>query len=383
MVARRESRPFRIPTDEDGLDEVLDELPRGFDSDWTTGLGLLYDYRFIADAIAAISGMSALLIHSGNERQAIAPIYSLGEKRLEDIRKRINRITSGHRRQSLKDKNLLTYQVLLHEALPRDYPPRSKRIDSDIFHEAIDVGSARTIVSKRDHSAVLKILHDNAHEIAKSRPGELMSLKSDIELITLGELIQRFKDLMDKARSERDWQLFFQLNPFVLSLAFSVPTMLIQNTPYVGGKRFDGRGGKFSDFLAATKSTGNLLIIEIKKPSTEVLSRSTYRDDLRSLSSDLSGSIVQALDQRLKLQKNIANLKEESDRNDIFTYSVKIVIIAGITPSNGQDKKSWELARNSFSEVVLITFDELLGRLEEIYRVLSPCVLAESDDIPF
>jgi len=327
--------------------------------------------------------MSALLIHGGNEAEAKAPMYSLGEKRLEDIRKRINKITSGHRRQGLKEKGLLAYQTLLHEAAPSTYPPQAKKIDSDALHEAVSVGSARTLISKRDQSAVLKILHDNAHEIAKNQPRELMSLKADIELVTLGELIQRFKSLMDKRKSERDWQLFFQLNPFVLSLAFSVPTMLVQSTPYVGGKRFDGRGGKFSDFLAATKSTGNLLIVEIKKPTTEILSHLTYRDDLRPLSADLNGSLVQALDQRFKLQKNIASLKDDSNRHDINAYAVKIVVIAGTTPCDIQDKKSWELARNSFSEVVLITFDELLGRLEEIHRVLSPGEPPKLDDVPF
>ena len=382
-MARRNDRAYRLPTNEDELDEILDELPRGFDPDWSTGLGLFYEYRFIADAIASIPDMSALLIHGGNEAKAKAPMYSLGEKRLEDIRKRINKITSGHRGQSLKDKNLLAYQTLLHEAAPNTYPPRSQKIESDLLHEAVNVRSARTLISKRDQSAVLKILHDNAHEIAKSQPRELMSLKADIELVTLGELIQRFKSLIDKRKSERDWQSFFQLNPFVLSLAFSVPTMLVQNIPYVGGKRFDGRGGKFSDFLAATKSTGNLLIVEIKKPSTEILSRTTYRDDLRSLSTDLNGSIVQALDQRFKLQKNIAGLKEDSNRNDVYTYAVKIVVIVGTTPSDIQDKKSWELARNSLSEVVLITFDELLGRLEEIYRVLSPAEALELDGVLF
>lgn len=383
MVARRNDRAYRIPTNKEELDEILDGLPKAFDTDWSTGLGLLYEYRFIADAIRSIPNVFALLIHGGNEAEAKAPMYSLGEKRLEDIRKGINKITSGHRRQSVKDKSLLTYQALLHEAIPSSYPPRTKKIESDSLYEAINAGSARTLISKRDQSAVLKILHDNAREIAKDQPRELMSLKADIELVTLAELIQRFKYLMDRRKSERDWQSFFQLNPFVLSLAFSVPTLLVQSTPYVGGKRFDGRGGKFSDFLAATRSTGNLLIVEIKKPATEILSGTTYRDDLRSLSADLNGSIVQALDQRFKLQKNIASLKDDSNRNDINTYAVKVVVIAGTTPINFQDKKSWELARNSLSGVVLITFDELLGRLEEIHRVLSPAEAVKSDDVPF
>jgi len=51
-----------------------------------------------------------------------------------------------------------------------------------------------------------------------------------------------------KSLNETKWQAFFEANTFLPSLAFSIPTVFVQERLYVHGKRVDGRGGKFSDF---------------------------------------------------------------------------------------------------------------------------------------
>ncbi|MEA3808766.1 DUF4263 domain-containing protein [Enterobacter hormaechei] len=79
--------------------------------------------------------------------------------------------------------------------------------------------------------------------------------------------------MLGKGLTESKWQSFFLENPFILSLAFAVPAMLVQGQAYAGGKRLNGSGGKFSDFLYASASTGNLGLIEIKKPQTELLGK--------------------------------------------------------------------------------------------------------------
>jgi hypothetical protein len=220
MIARRNERTYRIPSNVEELDEILDGLPKGFDTDWSTGLGLLHEYRFIISAIASIPDMTALMIHGGSKIEVLTPMYALGEKRLENILKQINKITGRHRRQSVRDKNFFAYRNLLHDADPINYPPQSARIESGVLNEATSLHNGRTLVSKLDHPAILKMLKDNAQEIAKSQPRELMRLKSEIEYVTLGELIQRFRSLMDKTKSERDWQLFFKVIHLCLAWRF-------------------------------------------------------------------------------------------------------------------------------------------------------------------
>jgi len=69
------------------------------------------------------------------------------------------------------------------------------------------------------------------------------------------------------------------------------------------------------------------------------------------------------------------------NRNDIHSYAVRCIVIVGMTPSEHSQKKSFELVRNALSDVVVVTFDELLQRLIEIGKALQP---PESDQcVPF
>jgi hypothetical protein len=152
-----------------------------------------------------------------------------------------------------------------------------------------------------------------------------------------------------------------------------------------GGKRLSGRGGKVTDFLCASASTGNLAIVEIKKPTTDLLGGSPYRgDDVFAASTELSGTVAQVLDQRMTLQRELPNLKEQSERYDIHDYGTRCIIVAGVTPSDRARRKSLELLRNALVGVTLLTFDELLARLEEIHAALSPAAeLPTNGEVPF
>lgn len=127
-----------------------------------------------------------------------------------------------------------------------------------------DGGRQHVTLSKRDRRAAVRMVQDNIEALAESEPRSLLALKNDIELITLNQLIERYQEMLGKGLTESKWQSFFLENPFILSLAFAVPAMLVQGQAYAGGKRLNGSGGKFSDFLYASASTGNLGLIEIK-----------------------------------------------------------------------------------------------------------------------
>ncbi|RTL67356.1 MAG: DUF4263 domain-containing protein, partial [Hyphomicrobiales bacterium] len=223
--------------------------------------------------------------------------------------------------------------------------------------------------------------------LAQTETDALLSLKSEIEQVTLQQLIDRFRDMLGKELVEGRWQSFLMQNPFILSLAFAVPAMIVQGQAYAGGKRLSGRGGKVADFLCASASTGNLAIVEIKKPATDLLGTSAYRgDDVFAASVELSGTIVQVLDQRLKLQRELPLLKEESEQPDIHDFGIRCIVVAGRTPVDRARRKSLELLRNAMLGVILLTFDELLGRLEEIHAALGPLAsepVGSAHDISF
>lgn len=379
VITRQVRHPYELPTTTEDVEELLEELPSGFIKDFRFGLGLLWEYRYICETLADL-GIKIFFLHHGNEAKIDLPFFILGEKRFHRLRRELNSITARHQRDARNDKLFSAYQLLLHDADKGKFPVKTRKLRSDELSDMTHGGRDRTILSKRDQRAAVRLVQDNIDALAGAEPTMLLALKSDIELVTLKQLIERYQEMLQKGLSEMVWQNFFQQNPFILSLAFAVPYMLVQGQPYVGGKRLDGRGGKYTDFLWASVSTGNLALIEIKKPRTDLLSQNPYRgDDVYGPSSELGGSITQVLDQRSKLQRELPIIKENANLTDVHAFASRCIVIAGTTPQDHNKKKSLELIRNALSDVTIVTFDELAARLEQILKALMPGAVERTD----
>ena len=372
-VSRRVEGPYELPQTVEDVEALLAGLPDGFAKDFRFGLGLLWEYRAIPEAFSGQGKIKLMIVHGGEEATLDPPFFILGVRRFHEIRKEINRISARYQRDAKRDKSHYSYHMLLHAADPKSYPRLKKTLRADALADATSGGRDRVELSKRDRRVAVGLVRSNLEALAHSDSDALLSLKGDIEQVTLQQLIDRFREMLTKDLPERRWQAFLTQNPFILSLAFAVPAMVVQGHAYAGGKRLSGRGGKITDFLCASASTGNLAIVEIKKPTTDLLGGAPYRgNDVFAASAELSGAIAQILDQRVMLQRELPNLKERSERYDIHDYGTRCIIVAGQTPSDRARRESLELLRNVLAGVILLTFDGLLARLEEIYAALSP-----------
>ena len=366
-VSRRVEGPYELPQTVEDVEALLAGLPDGFAKDFRFGLGLLWEYRAIPEAFSGQGKIKLMIVHGGEEATLDPPFFILGVRRFHEIRKEINRISARYQRDAKRDKSHYSYHMLLHAADPKSYPRLKKTLRADALADATSGGRDRVELSKRDRRVAVGLVRSNLEALAHSDSDALLSLKGDIEQVTLQQLIDRFREMLTKDLPERRWQAFLTQNPFILSLAFAVPAMVVQGHAYAGGKRLSGRGGKITDFLCASASTGNLAIVEIKKPTTDLLGGAPYRgNDVFAASAELSGAIAQILDQRVMLQRELPNLKERSERYDIHDYGTRCIIVAGPTPSDRARRKSLELLRIVLAGVILLTFDELLARLEEI-----------------
>src|SRR5690606_6117347 len=100
---------------------------------------------------------------------------------------------------------------------------------------------------------------------------------------------------------------------------------------------------------------------EIKTHLTPIVSNSEYRNDLYPISNQLTGAIVQVLDQKNNLLKNYHSIvgTEAESLNSVC------VVVAGDTSKfgkKGQDA-SFELFRWSNKDVLIIPFNELLDKI--------------------
>ena len=350
----------------------LESLPSAFTKDYDYGLGLAKPYRFIIYAIEELSECTEVCIsEAGNtEISRDQSIFHVSYEDFETLRKSLNNTTnmSQHAARSVKSTDTYNY---LADKLGK--PIKHIRVGRHHYRKLFTriLQSNGEVLSEDEQEEVLSAVTNNVKAISETKTEQLAQLQRDIELVSLEGLIAHFEKLLTAGHSEETWQEFFLANPFALSLAFGYPVIKVHDRASVGGRRLSGQGDKYTDFLVKNSMTNNTAIVEIKKPDTPLLKQSKYRNEVFPPSTDLTGAITQALDQKHYFEKEIAQIKENSNIYDIRTYSVQCCLVVGTIPEDEAKQKSFELFRGNSKDVEIITYDELLTKLENLLVFLS------------
>lgn len=203
-------------------------------------------------------------------------------------------------------------------------------------------------------------------------PASLRTLNIAVNLQSLKAAIALWQANQTNA-DEEFWQRSLTDNSFVLEHVFSWPTTIVRGKAYVGGKSVMNTGGNVIDFLMNNRVTRNAALIEIKTPTTPLLATREYRSGVYPPSSDLAGTIMQLLNYKHSLQQEYHSLTHgQANPFDSFDPRCATVVgNAGRELLNEDKRKSFELFRNQFSGVTIITYDELFSRAEQLIRVLE------------
>ncbi|NWA44110.1 DUF4263 domain-containing protein [Pseudomonas reactans] len=372
IITRPVYQPYSHPTDQYEVDELLSGIPAGLSKDWRYGLGFHYEYRYLVHALSQLEGVDTLILHGGtgsNAAKVKGNEFYLGVDLLDRLKKSLDRLTQRHQRETAADKKLVCYTSLLHQAAPELYPAKARKLPPDLLASLVSLGAATPTLSSKDQHQAVKLAQQSVPTLAKSAPNTLYNLKAEIELVTLGQLIDVYKKMMESNVAEPKWQSFLSGNPFILDMAFGYPVKKIADQPYVGGKSFSGRGGQYSDFLMAAKATGNLALIEIKHPQHDLLGRKYRATYVPSF--ELGGSVAQIISQRGNVQREIFGLARGLEER-VHAHAVAAIVIIGRTPKEEDKQEAFEQYRNGLKDVLVVTFDELQIRLESIYQALTP-----------
>ena len=377
------------PITEDDVVALLERLPSGFVSEYDYGLGLTQRYRFIVNTVEELSDCTEIVISpfSRTEIDVENKIFHISLEDFYTIRKSIDR-TMDHSQSAARSVNYATTRNVLAERL--GHPLVSVRTGRSPLRKMITEAAARegNSLSPSEQDEVLGVLRENTKSIAMTKPDKLITLKNDIELVTLEKLIQDFEQMINAGVPEKTWQNFLEANSFILSLAFGYPVLKVQGQASVGGHKLSGVGETIADFLVKNSLTNNSAIVEIKTPSTALLKRTAYRGETYPPSGHLVGAVNQVLNQKHNFEGDIARIKNNSRMNHLESYSVKCCLIIGTMPTDEERKKSFELFRGNSKNVEIITFDELfekLWRLRELLTPPQPPLSTESEpfELPF
>lgn len=173
-------------------------------------------------------------------------------------------------------------------------------------------------------------------------------------------------------RGEDFWQELLKNNSWLIAQIMAVPVIIFKDKAYVGGKSIENKGGKVVDFIYKNNLTNNAILVEIKTPVTKLMS-SKYRDNIYSISNDLSGSVGQILNYKDELLKNFNSLIRETDRK-IHVFNPRCIVIIGSLESerlNSDQRKSFELFRNDLRNIEIVTFDELFNKAKGLLDALE------------
>ena len=353
----------------DDIISLIESLPAIFIKNYHFGFGIRREYEAIASWLESM-GFKELVISKTTSTTVGSDLCIINYDDLEEIRKKINRIYERTQEASRHCK-----EIAVHNAIGRfsNRPELQKKLNSRtnlLVNLLSKYTEAQAALSPQGQKSIIKKAKNATRRLAEKNSAELLSLKSEIEIVTLEQLIKKYEERLARPKQEEDsWQRFFSENPFILSLVFGSPVIKIKDSAYLGGQKLNGTGSKITDFLFANNSTANAALIEIKTPATKLLGSSPYRNDVYSPTTELTGGITQVLKQRLMLQKDFYRLKAQ-EKSFPETYYIKCILVAGTTPQT-EKIESFELFRGSVHDVVIITFDELLGKLKIILEHLS------------
>lgn len=371
-VGRRRYDAWEEPVDADDVQGLLERLPEGLETNPLNGLGFSSIDRSIPQSIAAAASGVLIFVHGGDSPPYLKDdLYVISELYLKRLVRGLRAISSRCQRQARTEKLILSHNSLLSAMDADRFPPRRKKLSPESVYELVQVGRINAGIPRTSQRSVVALVADNAQAIAKNAPDVLYELAAKIERVTLQGMITKYEEMLTKRLNETKWQRFFEANTFILSLVFTVPTVFVQEMPYVHGKRIDGKGGRFSDFLMRGQATGNVALLEIKSPETVLLT--AYRAEQPCPSTELVGSITQVLGQRRRLTTGWHNLKGEDNGalSNAELYSPQAVVLIGKTPTAKADREAFEAFRNAMKDVAVITFDELLLRLQYLNEALA------------
>ena len=371
-----------VPSTEDEVMMMLEDLPTCFIKDFDYGLGFMKSHRFVVEAVEHLSACTEIVISDTCQTMIdhTSSCFYIHKSDFAKISNSIDRMASTSRDAAGVVNTVKTHNLLADKlGLPSTTPPRGRNRRRQILTEFLL--NDELPASQVTQDAALEIVAKNTDVIGKMKPDRLVRLQKDIESVALDSLIKRYEDMMKKGVREGQWQALFNENPFILSLSFGYPVIKVKEQAYVGGRRLSGAGDKIADFLVKNSMTNNSAIVEIKTPKAGLLNKTQVRQGIYTPSADLVGSINQTLDQKFRFEREIAQIKENSEIYDIKSYSVHCGLIIGTMPTDDVQVKSFELFRGNSKNVEIITFDELLEKLNQLRGFLKPPAIDARDQI--
>ncbi len=241
-----------------------------------------------------------------------------------------------------------------------------------------DTSTARLMGSPENFELVKMLIQlitqtdsiDNLKESLKSLQDEnIATLSSAMSIEQYQRAKQLIEDNLDNS-DEEFWQKnIFENNQWIISQLFSFPCTIYEKKAYMGGKNMGNHNGNLCDLIYQNNLSQNVALVEIKTPCADIIGQK-YRNTY-SLSNDMSGAINQVINYRDSLTKEYFTILGKSDNHFEVLNPKCLVIIGKISSLDKNQRATFEKYRNSLSNIIIVTFDEMFEKIKDIIDIFS------------
>jgi hypothetical protein len=274
----------------------------------------------------------------------------------------------------------LAVQINLNALFPAYVAKPPKTYSSNSLAQSLsNWGNDITEFSDKDKNAIKELFEKLSLKTDFLTQEALAKTKEVIDNKYIADTLAKFGSFITTRTHtpalEKKWQSFLKAHNWIFSTIFAQPIVLFQDEAFVGGRALDNKNGKLNDFFIKNDLSNNVSFLEIKTHLTALVENKAYRGvDVFSATRDLSGAIVQVLNQRDNFQKEFYGLKVKSAHlGKLESFNSKSVVLIGSLKSLSDGQKSaFELFRSNSKDVEIITFDELQSKIQSLQSLISP-----------
>lgn len=373
-----EGYAWEAPTELYQLEMALDGLPDPFYKEIELGLGLPKYALPILKAVQKAGDITQLVISKRRATAIEGRTFILAHGEFVEVASVLNRVWRRHQDRSLQERTVFAHNLVLSRHFGERWPEARPPYTPGALHETFSiVTKSQFPLSRQDRAVLFDEVEKRVADMSRQDPERLFQLQRNVELVALEDLIAKFAAVLaDATSAETRWQKLLERNPFVLSMAFGYPAVQVRSQATVGAPMVDGSGARIADFLMKNPATNNAGLVEIKTPQTPLLNASPYRgragrSGVFGPSRALTEAVAQVLDQRHHLQEEVAAMVRRERGLELETFHLECVVLAGRIPESLEERRSFDIFRTSLKDVRVLTFDELLTKLENLRDLLS------------
>lgn len=349
--------------------DFKNKLPTGLIKSFKRGYGFTKNLKIFANYLDNELKISKIIFvkTETNSINATTKEITFNENTFSNINKTFAELA----KKSIQEQTLES-AICLFNLFPKTVrKPVTKYVTNALTTTLANWGNSIEEFSQKDKEAIKDLFEKLSLNTNFLDPSKLSNTKQYIDNKILSDAVQEYSNLLNSTitipRLEKKWQGYLKTNSWIFSSIFAQPIILFKDEAYVGGKDINNQNGKFSDYLMKNKLSDNVTFLEIKTHRTDLLSSKPYRGtDVYSVAEELSGCINQVLNQRDNFQKEFDHLKRKSKENFEAINSKCIVIIGQHVALTADQKHCFELFRNNCRDVEIVTFDELLLKIQNI-----------------